>query len=454
MSLRARLLRIRFPTRREWTGVAPGLTALLVAAGSSGAAAGAFEGRIALEMEYLGESYRSEQSLTAEELGLPPGTTLVFAETTRFQDDAWHPGPRLDLAWRGGSRGRTRELTSNTMFNSERFSQEMEITGAIPVDGGRWRWRAHGGFRDEERSLVGDGDWRAGLEASREARFGRDLRGELRASWEHSRTRGDSVSYLYDYDLARARLRVGESGGWLPIWELFAEGAAKSVPAGEPGAYTEARLSGLWRPGAIGEGVLTADLRVRDYRLGASPGRDMRSAELAGRTRLLTRSSARIEWEANLEASDYSGEDALYFDSAVLTLHVPWTREVSGWSWTAGPAAARLQDLGGGNRGYTQWTAQGTASRFLNLTGFGELHLEAGYRDYGDGDGSAIEVTSLSASVLRSDYWLLDALLTLSLPVRDGLFVEAFGSTSWEFHPTEAERIQVTLVTLGVVRTF
>jgi hypothetical protein len=302
--------------------------------------------------------------------------------------------------------------------------------------------------------LVGEGDWRAGIEASREARLGRDLRGELRGSWEHSRTRGDTVSYLYDYDLARARLRVGDRGGWLPVWEVFAEGSTKSVPSGEPGAYTEARVSGLWRPGARGEGVLTADLRVRDYRLGASPGRDVRSAHVEGRTRVLTRTSARIDLEADLEASDYRGEDALYFDSGELTLRVPWTREASGWTWTAGPAAARLQDLSGGDRGYTQWTAQGTASRFLNLTGFGELHIEAGYRDYGGGAGGTIEVTSLSASILRSDYWLLDALLTLNLPVRYGLSVEAFGSTSWEFHPTEAERIQITLVTLGVVRTF
>jgi hypothetical protein len=82
------------------------------------------------------------------------------------------------------------------------------------------------------------------------------------------------------------------------------------------------------------------------------------------------------------------------------------------------------------------------------------MSVEAGYRDYRSGTSQVIEVASLSTSLLRSDYWLVEALALVNIPLVAGITLDAVASTSWEFHTRESERIQVTFATVGVERGF
>ncbi len=417
------------------------------------APAGTLDGRFILEMEYLGENYFSEQLLSAEDLGLPTGTSLVVAETTRFNDDTWLPGPRLELRWRGERGGAGLEILTDTALNDERFSQTAEAVARFEDAAGFWRFRAGASLRDEKRSLVGDGDWSTRLTAEREQDLGASVRGGLRAIWEHSRIRGDTTSYLYDYDLARLRARVTGGGRWLPVWEANLEGTRKAVPGGGLGAYSEARLGGAWYPGGGLGRSLTLDLRIRGYDE-EGVGRDFSSAETRWRSRIAGSDANSLGLEAEALVSDYRGSDDLYFDSADLSLYVPWRGERGDWTLSAGPAARALRDLGGGGRDYLQGTVKGNLGRLGSDGGFSDLTVESGYRDYRSAETEVIEITSLSSSLVRSDYWLVDVLALVNQPVGRGLAVDLLASLSWEFHRRDSERIHIAFVTLSLVRAF
>ena len=413
-----------------------------------------FTGRLALEMEYLGQSYFSQQVYSDEDLGLPPGSSLLTPDTTRFHDDSWLPGPSLELGWGGrDARGRTVAIRTATSVNAETFSQDASVRAELPAGAGAWRLRAEGSFLDDARSLVGRGDWRAGAEVERTRPLGSGREGALRLGWEHSRGRADSVSYLYDYELVRVRAsaRAGDllGGGW----EGHLEGAGKFVPGGASGSWREVRVGGE-RRGGIGDDRVTVELRVRDVDGDGGTGRDFRSAEAGGERRLAGSDSLGVGIEADLQVTDYRGRDDLYFDAAGLDLYLPVRRGRGGWTVAAGPAAEAVRDLGGGSRDYLQWSARTSAERFLTGGGFVELDLEGGRRDYRGAGAATIEISSLSSSLTRSDYWLLDLFAVASLPVSPGVSVDLMASSSWEFHRDRSERIQVTFVTLSAARRF
>jgi hypothetical protein len=119
-----------------------------------------------------------------------------------------------------------------------------------------------------------------------------------------------------------------------------------------------------------------------------------------------------------------------------------------------GPAAEGLADLEGGDRDYLEWTVRGGLARTFGTGGFLDLSLDTGYRDYRSGGAEVITISSLSTSLLRSDYWLIDALALLSVPAGRAFSVDLTASSSWEFHRAESERIQVTFATIGVARSF
>jgi hypothetical protein len=433
----------------------PGLFIAFLAGVVSPVSGGTLEGRFALEMEYLGESYFSELQLTALDLDLALNNSLVVSDTTRFTNDTWLPGQRLELTWRNSLESRARfQIYSRTAFNHERFSQDIEFLGEVPGQRrGRWLFRMNGSLRDDDRSLVGHGDWLTRVEMTREVPFREKLSGGFRIGWDHSRTRGDSVSYLYDFDLLRARLFASGGGSWLPGWETLLEGKAKIVPRGEPGGYREAHLGGVWRQSQAGR-TLLVDARIRDYDQDEAVGRDYWSGELTSWNRLWGSSSSSLNLEAEGVLVNYRGEDELYFDSAELTLRLPWKQSKGNWSLGLGPVASFLSDLGDGNRDFRQWSARGSLNRLFGLGGFGDLSLETGYRDYRSESADVIEVSSLSTSIIRSDYWLVDILALLNLPVGGRISIDFMASTSWELHTAESERIHVTFANLGFSKAF
>lgn len=418
-------------------------------------AAAEWDGRLVVEMEYLGEFYFSEQSFDADDLGLPDDTPILFTDTTRFTSDTWLPGQRLDLTWRrGDALGPRTELTSRTGFTRERLSQDLEFLAELPGQTkGVWRFRVDAALREEERSLVGHGDWRTRVEATREAPLSETVDGLFRLGWEHSRTRGDSTSYLYDYDLLRVRTGLTWGAGWLPAWEARLEGRLKEVPRAEPGGYRELRGSVGWRP-EPGVRSVNLEARLRDYEIDDAVGRDLRSLELELKQRLAGTRSLSLKLETRLEGTDYDGEDELYYDSAEWQAHLPLQTAWNGWELSAGPAARLLWDISDGSRDFRQWTWRTGAGRLVSAGGFAELSLEVGHRNYLSGGADVIEVSSLSSSILRSDYWLVDALALLNLPVWGGVSVDLVASTSYEQHRGESERIHITFVTLGLSRGF
>jgi hypothetical protein len=195
-------------------------------------------------------------------------------------------------------------------------------------------------------------------------------------------------------------------------------------------------------------------VRRRDYAAGGDVGRDYTGAEAVGRGRVLGGETSGLHLEGEAYVYLYAGQDELYYDSAELVLHTPWRRRAGSWDLGVGPAVRFLRDLDGGNRDYVQTTGRGSLGRLLSGAGFGEVSLEAGYRDYRGEGSQVIEVTSLSASLLRSDYWLVDLLVLGNVPVVGGVSLDLLASSSWEVHPGESERIQITFVTLGVSRAF
>jgi hypothetical protein len=152
--------------------------------------------------------------------------------------------------------------------------------------------------------------------------------------------------------------------------------------------------------------------------------------------------------------TEYAGEDDLYYDSLEVDARLLVRREGDAWTLFAGPAAEMQADLGGAQRDYWQWTGRGSASLLFGLGGLLDMSVEAGYRDYRSGTSQVIEVASLSTSLLRSDYWLVEALALVNIPLVAGITLDAVASTSWEFHTRESERIQVTFATVGVERGF
>ena len=417
-------------------------------------AGGTLDGRAGMELEYLGESYYGEQFLSAEDLGLPLGASRLVADTTRFHDDSWLPGARLDLTWRTGSEWASPlEIRSSTAGNAERFSQDLDLHMRSADDAGRWRLDAHGGFREESRTLVGHGDWNARLGATREQFLGHGLTATLRGSWERSRLRGDTTSYLYDYD--RARMRVGlRPRGWPSSWEGYVEGSVKTVPGAQPGAYREMRAGGSWTPRDDGRSSLDLEVRGRDYERDGEVGRDVVEGDVAGRFRLHESNASSWNLETTLALCDYRGEDELYFDSGELTATVQWEHETGSWTVSVGPAARFLQDLGGKDRGYRQWTGRGSGRRFVGAGGLGEVDLELGFRDYQAEESEVIEISSLSSSLVRSDYWLVDAFASWMQPVGGNMSVDLLASFSWEFHGQGSERIGVGFVTVTLTRKF
>jgi hypothetical protein len=431
------------------------LLALLPPGLAGPAAGGLLSGRITLEMEYLGESFFSEQRLSDEDLGLPPGTNLVFSDTLRFASDTWLPGPRLELNWRSAPGYDARlTVTSRTAFNRERVLQDLFLTGVLPTDdGGRWRLGAEGSLRREEYSVFGDGDWRGRIEAQREHPLGAGATLLGLARWERSRSLSDTTTHLFDFDLLRLRAGARLGSGWLPAWEVNLEGSRKRVPHGAPGSYSEARVLGGWRPAGGERAAAEVELRHRDYDTAPGFDRDFTEAEVRWRNRLLRAGSFSIGVETEARLTDYQGADTFYYDVFDLEFTAPLRHEGLAWTLSAGPATRWLRDLDNAGRDFLQGTIRASASRLIGLGGFGEVTLEAGYRDY-RAESGRVSVEDLDTVFLRSDTWLLDLLVLLNAPIGLGLSLDLLGSSSWEFHREESERIQVSIVTLGVSRRF
>jgi hypothetical protein len=342
---------------------------------------------------------------------------------------------------------------SRTVFNNRRLAQDFEFVGEIPAASrGRWVLRALGSLREEQRSLFGHGDWRALVEATREIPLGTG-RAAFRLGYEHSRTRGDTTSFIYDFDLLRARVLLsGGSTGWLPDWEFRVEGASKAVPRGLAGGYEEVRVGATWRSGGGSRREISLDGRLRDYGIDDGVGKDLRGFELNWRESLL--GPSRLEAETRWVLSDYRSEDELYYDASELFFHLPFRPLRSGWTLSVGPVARLLWDLNRLGRDFRQLSARIGVNGLFGLGGFVDLTLEGGYRDYPSEISDVIEISSLSSSILRSDYWLVDLLFLVNLPLWGGVSFDVLASSSWEVHTVEAERIQVTLVTFGLARRF
>lgn len=431
------------------------LVASALGAACTQAHAGTLSGEVWLEMEYLGESFFSELRYTSEDLGLPDDNLLVVVDTTRFAQDTWLPGPRLAFTWKNApDSANPVEIASRTSFNSERFFQELRFLGVRPSGKGAWKLQATANLREESRSLVGHGDWSAQLDLQREQRWG-DLRGALRGIWQHTRSRGDTTSYLFDYDLGRLRASLIGGGGWLPSWEAYVEGVLKEVPGTAVGSYTEGRAGTTWRFGGTRYRTLDLTARLRDYRDADGPGRDFFATGLefhGEAARWGTQSSLPVN--AEVVFTNYQGTDALYYDTLESHLFVPWRWDPSPWSWSLGPSLRWLRDLDGTDRDYFQSSLRTVVSRLIGLGGYGEVTVDAGYRNYRNEAAEFVEISELSSSFLRSDYWLLELLAVINIPVGSGFSVDLLGNTSWEFHTQESERIQITLVNVGVSRRF
>jgi|GEM_PF-4711820 len=411
-----------------------------------------FTGRLALELEYLGENYFNEITLPSP-IVLDDG--IRETDTTRFNDDSWLPGQHLELQWQREPGEATRfEIRTDTRYNRETFDQGVDLQlERAAADGGAWTLEASGTFRDEARSLVGSGDWGAEVAATRRLPLGEAWESDLRATWKHSRTRGDTTSFLYDFDVFTAKAEVLGGGGWSPAWVMRLEGTRKQVPGDLEGAYTEGTLGAAWHPPGPGRLRLGADVTLRNYDRDGDVGRDYLEVDAEAGHLLWSRGNHAVEASLDLSTADYATSDDLYYDFGQATLFLPWQWDDGTWNTSLGPRARVVSDLGGGDRDYAQWSVRSEAGRSLGIGGFFQVSLETGFRNY-RGEGELIELTTLSTTLLRSDYWLWDAMVLGEVPLGSGFSLEILGDTLLEVHTAESERVQVTFATLSVVHGF
>jgi len=412
-----------------------------------------WSGLAAFEMEYLGENYVQELDLPVSDLS-DATTGAADVSVTRLVDDLWLGGQRLDLLWRSpAGAGLQVDLESNTFHNAERLTQRFLARGARRGGGGLWVVEMEGHVRDEERSLAGNGDWNAEITSRYRRSLSAVWSGEIEAGWDHSRTLGDTTTFVYDYDLARVRLGVEAGSGWLPGWEARVEGLRKSIPEGLPGSYTELSAGGTRRTSGRRGWVFGLESRLRDYDVNADVGSDFREfdGDALGRPLGGTRHALLVEAEADV--IDFSEEDDLYYDYARLTLYPAWEWKGAVWSTRFGPRARFLWDTGPGERDYRQWTARGEVGRPLGPLGYVQLTVEAGERDYRVEDADFTTIDAASVSFLRSDYRLLDFLLVTDVPLFAGLALRVIADSTLEFHDA-GERINITFGNLALAFPF
>jgi hypothetical protein len=411
------------------------------------------EGSAAVELEYWGQDYFNEIDL--------PSPVLVDGvvretDTTRFAEDAWLPGQRLALRWESDLEDGVRlELGSRTGFNRERFQQDLDARARFGARGGtQWSLRGTGALREESRSFVGHGDWSVGLEAGRIDPLSGATALETRVSVEHARTRGDTTSFLYDFDRIDARVSVSGGRAWFPDWEAVLGASRKSVASEDGGSYGELTADVSWNAGRRRDTRLTLDARLRDYDAGGEVGRDFAEVTAGGERTVWSRGDHGIGVEAEMSAADYRGSDELYYDYGQLMVFAPVRFQGVTWNAEAGPRLSLQRDFEGGERDYAQWTLRTRVGRTTTGGGYAQLGLETGYRDYRGGASDVVDLAALSTTLLRSDFWLLDVMVLAEAPLGGAFFVDVLASTLWEVHPGESERILVALATLAVGRRF
>lgn len=441
------------PGRHARSFAVPLLLLVLGGGAAVPARADSWSARLVGELEYFGQNYRSE-------FDIPPlpdfdDESLRLVDTTRYSEDSWLPGQRLELGWESATtRGDRIELRSESTWNRERFLQEAEgrWDGRDAVGVG-WTARLAGSLLDEERSLVGHGDWRVRSELRRAFPLA-GVVGGIEAGWDHSSTRGDTTSFFTDYDRARLRFDLAERGGWLPRWEGYVEGLWKRVPRGLEGGYAEARAGARLRIPPFASYGTDLSVTWRSYEEEGEVGRDFLELEWRGRTVLTRSGSFSLAVDGDVEVADYRREDDLYYDFGELALFLPveWMRGAV--LFAAGPRARLQRDFTGGNGDFRQWTARAEIGAPLGEAGIANVGLEAGVRDYARESDAAIELSALSTTLLRSDFTLVEGFALLDVPLGAGFSAELLLDTALEAHHGRSERIWVTFANVGIARTF
>jgi hypothetical protein len=423
---------------------------LLLPVLAASAHAGRFEGRLALEMEYVGESYRTSPELDLPTPDLPDDPVIG---TTTFRDDTWLPGPRADLRFTDEAGPRRVDLRSLTLVNAERFQQELgaAVEWRGP-DGARWRLVARGALRDEENALAGHGDWNVEGEIRRDHPLRPGLLGRLEVRARRSATRGDTTSFVFDYD--RLEARAGVFGTGASAFDLTLRGVQKSVRDDDAGTYREGGFTAAVRPPGSARFDATLDLRLRDYEIESVAGHDFHEGDLALRARPWHGGSLALGVEAGFLAADYREEDDLYYDYLRTDLYLPGTWSDLAWRVDLGPRIRWLRDLTGGDRDYLQTGARAEVSRLWGSGGFLQAALEGGFRDYRAEEAERIDLQTLSTTLFRSDAWVWNALVMADIPLGAGFAMNLLADSLLEVHEQDSERILVTFVTLSLVRPF
>ena len=408
-----------------------------------------WESRISAEMEYQGENYRNESVI---DLPSPDAVSDRVVEVTKFSDDTWLPGNRLEFLWSPDSQLQL-DLRSNTGYNARRFYQELDGRLSIPASNGYWYLRTFGALREESESFIGHGDWNVGTELRRQFTMNQNWAARLEGRYRHSRTRGDTLSFVYDYDRTDITLRVMHSGAGRSVWEGYATGTFKKVPRGFDGSYSQAALGAVYRPPLGRRLYFAAEARSRTYDQTGTVGRDFLELDASARGTAMAGESNSLLAELEFLGADYRDQDDLYYDFAQLTGFFPWECRGTQWTTLLGPRVRLLWDTQNGTRNYRQFTMRGEATRVLGVFGFGQFSLEGGYRDY-RGGSETIEVDSLSGTLLRSDYWVIDAMILANVPLGGPFSLEVLADSALEVHQPESERIHVTFANIAVTTSF
>lgn len=405
----------------------------------------------ALELEYLGENYFSEIDLVSPELD---NSDLLPTEVTKFSDDQWLPGSRLEFRWFARNATRQSELASRTFLSSDRVTQSLDgLLKFVGEDRHVWTFRGEIDIREEESSLVGHGDWGTRLQAGRSLPVSSTVTFESDVSWMRSRTRGDTTSFIYDYDRLRWRLGLVGEGEWLPKWDAYLNFTTKDSQDEDEGSYFEIDGTGYWLASESRNLRLRTGARVRNYKTGGEIGRDFFQFDIDVDSELWQSGDAEIGMELELESTDYQGSDELYYDFGLASLYPFLKHRGLVWDFRVGPRLRRLLDWQKTGRDYWQGTLRGDIGRTFGTAGFGELSLEFGRREY-QNDSESLELTDLNTTLLRSDYWLINALLLVNVSLGQAYSLDLLADTLLELHATDSERVQVTLASLSISRAF
>lgn len=415
------------------------------------------EGDLGLEVESVSETFSVPDTVPVTVHGTPGTPIEEQFESVRFRDRDTltdgllrlrlaHIGTSWNLSFRGrlatGS-GRSREVFE--VEADHRASNGNHLRFFNYFYGQSGGGESQDGFQNE-MSLAWEPPW-----------LGKDWDLRWRGRWDLSRSGSDSVSRIFNYNRARAGMKISRSWGWGKEIGVETEWSGKWMERGGPGSYRsgEGRLDVDWELDRKTPISTSYELERRRYK-----GSETLTDSYWQHT-LYTRMTRELSHNWSLESvwsfeqTDYDTTGTIFFDNRALIGLVLVRRQLGGnWSLKLGPGGGWLTTLdddgfGAYKTGHVQleFAYEPLGGTWFHTTG------RFGRRDYAEDEASqSLVFEGYNLSLTSSDFNFVSAGILGETKIFWGLSVEFFLQYDVELHDIEDDDFTLSLWTLRVAR--